>query len=59
MARRPFDPFVHIPSPEAVREKLEETRELVRRLRVLLTVSVRVHEQPQQPPKQKAVPHAR
>ena len=43
MARQPNNPLDHIPTPGAVREKLEETQLLAKRLRALLAISRRVH----------------
>ena len=39
---RTLDPLACIPSPEAVRRKLEETLTLAERLRVLLDLSERI-----------------
>lgn len=42
MARKIWDPLAYIPSAQAVREKLEETQEIVRKLHVLLDVAERL-----------------
>ncbi len=39
MPRKPFDPLAAIPSPGAVRAKLDETLALANRLRLLLDLS--------------------
>jgi hypothetical protein len=44
MARRPSNPLDLIPSPEAIRAKLIETRTLADRLQILLEVSERIHQ---------------
>lgn len=43
--------FAHVPTPEAVREKLAETQRLARRLRALLNLSLQVHGQENRTPK--------
>jgi hypothetical protein len=40
--RRQFDPLSFIPSPAAVRQRLDETRALARKLEILLDVSTRI-----------------
>jgi hypothetical protein len=42
MARKRYDPLQFIPSPEVVREQLEQTLVTAERLRVLLEVSERI-----------------
>lgn len=54
VARRSFNP-AHIPTPDAVRARIEHHRSLARQLRVLLTFSIRVHGEPQQNAQQRKV----
>jgi hypothetical protein len=42
--RQPFDPLSFIPSPAAVRQRLNETRVLARKLEILLDVATRLSE---------------
>jgi hypothetical protein len=42
LPRKPFDPLAVIPSPEAIRERLDETLELAERLRLLLDLAERI-----------------
>jgi len=42
MARKPYDPLHFVPSPDVVREKLQETMTLAERLRLLLELAVRM-----------------
>jgi hypothetical protein len=46
--------FAHIPTPEAVREKLAETQRLAWQLRALLTLSQQIHTQQNQTAKPEA-----
>ncbi len=43
MPRRPYDPLAFVPSPDAIREKLNETLTLAERLRLLLELAERLH----------------
>jgi hypothetical protein len=42
MPRRSYDPLACIPSPDAIRQKLDETLTLAERLRVLLDLAERL-----------------
>ncbi len=42
MARRPYDPLALIPSPDAVRQRLDETLTLAERLKILLDLAERL-----------------
>lgn len=42
MPRKPFDPLSVIPSPEIVRQRLDETLTLADRLRILLDLAERL-----------------
>ena len=44
MAAKPYNPLTTIPSPEAVRRRLEETLTLARQLRILLRLSERLQQ---------------
>lgn len=48
MPKKQFDPLASIPSPEAIRKRLQETLDFARRLEILLEVSERIR-QPQSP----------
>jgi hypothetical protein len=41
-SRRPFDPLSFIPSSAVVRQRLDETRDQVRKLEILLDVATRL-----------------
>lgn len=43
MARRPYDPLDFVPTPDVLRQQLQETQTLAERLRILLDLAERLH----------------
>ena len=41
-SKQPFDPLTYLPSAEAIRQRLQETKQLARRLTILLRVAEQI-----------------
>ncbi len=44
MPSKPFDPLTFIPSPDAIQQHIDHVDSLSRRLRILLSVSTKIHQ---------------